>query len=81
MNKETAHSVDGYEHRDTDLSSSMDSNKMKGVLKPSCPLLDIHVQNVTSPHTFQNPTDFQTYHDNARLILERITKERLFHSS
>lgn len=74
-NKDTADSVDGYEHRDTDLSSSIDINKIKGVLKPSCSLLDIHIQNATSHHTFQKRIDFQTYQDNARLILERITKE------
>lgn len=57
MNKDTALSADRYEHGDNDLSSSIDINKMKGGLKPSCPLLDIHIQNATSHHTFQNPTD------------------------
>lgn len=56
VNKETAHCVNGYTHRDTDRSSSIDINKTKGVLKPSCPLLDIHIQNATSHHTFQKPT-------------------------
>lgn len=33
-NKDTALSVDGHEHKDTDFSSSIDINKMKGILKP-----------------------------------------------
>lgn len=78
-NEDTALPVDGYEHKDTDFSSSIDINKVKGILKPSCPLLDIRIQNATSHHTFHKRTDFQTYQENARLIVERITKERLFH--